>query len=199
MTDWILPQPFVDGKVARATTFQAALNSDLERSMHKLAYKTTDQSVVNNNATLTDITELSASFRANEMWYLEVHFRYGSSAGGTIPGIQLSINTTTVNAARVYLRCMYIDTGGTYQDGNIAGDPSDWQTNGFPQYILSSGGYYEILKFRGLMFCNLAFTLKTGFMQNSSSATSCTVKAGSYMQGMKIGTNPYPDFAALQP
>ena len=177
---WSLPDPIVTGEYVKSATVAQALQADLSQTVHKLALKTTDQTV-SASTTLVNDADLFFAHDVNELWFIDMTIKHQTTVGNQ----GLKVQFQAAADAELYLQWWeFEDTGSTQ---------FDWRWNRLGNTTtadqLFSGTNPRILQVRGMMYTTLAGTFQFRWAQVTSGNTT-TVKAGSNIQGVRVGANP---------
>lgn len=188
MTDFVTPPSFVDGEFAKAATFNQALGTNMSLGVHRLAYKAAD-TVRSSTVTPTDDPDLTFLVGPQELWYVNVYVKY--KAATTTPDFRTRFAGPT--DSHIFLGVFGLASNGfaTYEDVMTAYPATTGLTT-------SSGFWYGensdsiSLTWRGLVYTFTSGTFRFQWAQVNSSADTVTVKTGSNITGLKVGTNPWP-------
>ena len=183
---WQLPSPIVTGEYVKSATVAQALQTDLSQTVHKIALKTADQTV-SASTTLVDDADLFFAHDVNELWFINLTIKHQTTT--TSPGLKVQFRAAA--DAELYLQYWeFEDTAVTQYNWqwNRLGNTSDVDN-------LYSTTTPRILQIRGMMYTLLAGTFQFRWAQVTAANTT-TVKAGSNIQGVRVGPNPgSPGFA----
>jgi hypothetical protein len=177
---WKLPPPIVTGEYVKSAVVAQALQADLTQTVHKLALKTADQTM-SSSTTLIDDSDLFFAHDVNELWFINLTIKHQTTVGNQ----GLKVQFQAAADAQLYFQYWEYENSGTTQfnwNWSRLGNTTSFDD-------IFSGTNMRILQVRGMMYTLLAGTFRFRWAQNTAGNTT-TVKAGSNIQGVRVGPNP---------
>ena len=177
---WTAPRTWTDGELVTAAIMNPHIrDNQLAEGPHLIVRKTSDQSVTSSTV-LVDDTALVLPLLANEVWQYKFFVVYGA---GTTGDIKLGWTFPTAGDLRMSGPAAN-DSGGTltYNIFSTTTSPTTARN-----YAGAGTAAYTSLPFEGVFVNGAnAGNLTFQFAQNTSDATSTTVKANSTLWAVKL-------------
>ena len=177
---WTAPRTWTDGElVTKAIMDPHVRDNFLATGPHLIARKTSDQAVTSSTV-LVDCTSMVLPLLANEVWYYKFFIIYGA---GTVGDMKLGWTFPAAGDLQMSGPAAS-DAGGTlaYYVFSTTTSPTTARS-----FIGNGTASYVTLPFEGVFVNGAnAGNLTFQFAQNTSDATSTTVKAQSTVWGVKL-------------
>lgn len=190
-SDWVT-QPLtsiVQGDFVRAAVVGKSLQTNMERTLRRMANHGGDHTVTSSTA-LVDLNVDSnkwVDMEANSLYYIYIHMTGRSPSAGGNPGIRVGFAGPT--GCYISLQATGINSAGAFAVVHVKGTTITQET----LWSIPATTDRHFLTFRGLVYVGLAAgTFKLRFAQATSNASGTTVNHTPTF-GVKIGASvPLP-------
>jgi hypothetical protein len=175
---WTAPRTWVTGEVVTASQMNTHLRDNLNSTLHRLAYKASDESVTS-NTTVQDDNDLLFAIAASEIWVA-----------------RFTVVVVDGSGAANFRWTLTWPAGGTGSFSSLSVNPGDLATQTRRRHVTISGNEViaassastaEVLEIYGVIVnSTTAGNLLLRWAQGTSNGTAVTVKTGSNITGMKL-------------